>query len=826
MIFLHNAYFRRLLPLFVVWVNSDSGFFLGPLLVVLFWWGRRSTFRRGVGPVAEVRPPPAWLPLASWAVVLLNPYLFQAFQLPVEKVSPARWLFEKPWDLATWAYGGLLGLLALSFAGCDRQQRVERLALCGPLALGSLGYPALVPFFALLAGPLFLLNLGDFVRRHAVLPRIWLGRWLVGMAGDLLLFLTGTGWLPASRQERLGWEVVPDPSLRRLAEWVCLWRSQEPPAAPPGAQQALSLRLGASHPRLFAYFAWFCPQEKLFFCPRTTSGAWIVDPAITHVLVDDLESWYYFLQNSEKWSLWTIEGRAGLFAQVPTCRALGLSLKPFPVVARAFGVTEEVPNAAGVLAAPGVGSWWPMRPVVLPSRESEAATIYLTCFFQQALPQAQRRGQELRGGYAAGLVAFSSTAWSLFPAGIPLMSRLAWPPPEGEPADLRAWLLLALRAARQALARQPADANAWLRLGQAYWALWVLAGERTQSQGASLLAELRWVQMVTALEQAVRWEPACLPAHRLLAQLYRERGYLDAAVQHERQALALSRRRGPQKGETLQDFQQRGQQEQRWLEEQERQLAARRAALTPVLKTISTTDPAKRAQAAVRLGLVQQALEDYLLPSPAVLLGSAGVQLEFRLLLQLGQAEKLQSILLSADLDEHRDNLGVCLLPGPFPEKGPPLYHLPAAVWFRFLWGAAGGDYDFADKQLQEIKIWQQRRRQHQLPALRRRLARALAAELALFSRPEPLPSQILAGYARQSVMRELSSLVSPPAGEADLLVLRGLLALERGQCRSAAAWLTAANQACASQEGSSAAFPLQFLAASYYRALCAVREK
>src|SRR5207248_5557810 len=104
--------------------------------------------------------------------------------------------------------------------------------------------------------------------------------------------------------------------------------------------------------------------------------------------------------------------------------------------------------------------------------------------------------------------------------------------------------LLAVRAARRAVAANPEDANAWLRLGQAYLLLRNLTCERSGEGLLPPLAQLRHVQVATALEQAVRLNPDHEAAHRALYELYGQR-YLDQALEHRREELRLSRRAGP-----------------------------------------------------------------------------------------------------------------------------------------------------------------------------------------------------------------------------------------------------------------------------------------
>src|SRR5207302_11052686 len=58
---------------FVLWVNTDEWFFLGPLLVALFWLGER---------LGGERRTPGWLIPVSLAACLVNPHTVHAFTVP------------------------------------------------------------------------------------------------------------------------------------------------------------------------------------------------------------------------------------------------------------------------------------------------------------------------------------------------------------------------------------------------------------------------------------------------------------------------------------------------------------------------------------------------------------------------------------------------------------------------------------------------------------------------------------------------------------------------------------------------------------------------
>ena len=81
-----------------------------------------------------------------------------------------------------------------------------------------------------------------------------------------------------------------------------------------------------------------------------------------------------------------------------------------------------------------------------------------------------------------------------------------------------ALLLLTVRAARRAVAANPGDANAWLRLGQAYVLLRDETCERAGLGLRSPLAQLREVQITTALEQARQGWPGLRRPRALVSE--------------------------------------------------------------------------------------------------------------------------------------------------------------------------------------------------------------------------------------------------------------------------------------------------------------------
>jgi hypothetical protein len=193
------------------------------------------------------------------------------------------------------------------------------------------------------------------------------------------------------------------------------------------------------------------------------------------------------------------------------------------------------------------------------------------------------------------------------------------------------------------------------------------------------------------------------------------------------------------------------------------------------------SDPWSQAEPALRLGLARKALDEILLPTPALLLGGRGLRLELQLMLRLGRAEQLRGYLLDAQLDASKTNLGLLDFPAPPLVGYPKTYRLPACTWLRLCWAAAVGDYDLAESQGRELVTALTERRRGHLQAAHCSLALALAAEVGQWSQPQLMAMRLLARRDRVVVMAFLQDdFVSRP-DVPDLQVVGGLLALEHG---------------------------------------------
>jgi len=373
--------------------------------------------------------------------------------------------------------------------------------------------------------------------------------------------------------------------------------------------------------------------------------------------------------------------------------------------------------------------------------------------------------------------------------------------------------LLAARAARRAVAANPEDAGAWLRLGQAYLLLRNSTWEHSRRGLLPPLADLRHVQVATALEQAVRLDPDLEEAHHQLHDLYGERNYLDQALEHRLKEVQLSRRAGPRPGEEAEVAADR-------LETLEKDTAKLVELVEDRRKTYASASRAlqgerfEQARLALRLGLARLAAEEVLLKSPVDLLGAAGIKLELDLLLCLGRADEVRAILADEGLRASRHGLLYHDLPFPRDAAGVPLYaipyHWPAYEWLHAVQAAAVGDYAVAREEVASLRAGRQAGLDllmRQQPDIDEGLRQFVPG---LLSGPPPfLPAftaQTLAGYLDKRAALKVGE-PALRAQQADLCVLEGLLALEQGDTGAARSAFAEAQKLCARPAGGAVPF-------------------
>jgi tetratricopeptide (TPR) repeat protein len=284
-------------PLFILWVNSDAWFLLGPCTVALFLLGQflqKLTMPVRTGPDA---PEPGQLRtlllvlVVGTAACLVNPHHYHAFQLPaqlgftgnveaLERDPVLKHLFDSPfsdayfqlnagWSVAGMSYFPLIFVGVLSFVMCVFAEfRFWRLAIwAGFLAL-SAWQTRNIPFFAVVAAPITALNVQDFVARvFGTVPRVtsgWKAWSLAGRAATLLLLVVALvgawpGWLhgrvsDALQSHRVGWAIPVDSSLKQSALQIKEWRDRGLLGTD---ENGFNYR-----PDQMNYLAWFCADEK------------------------------------------------------------------------------------------------------------------------------------------------------------------------------------------------------------------------------------------------------------------------------------------------------------------------------------------------------------------------------------------------------------------------------------------------------------------------------------------------------------------------------------------------------------------------------------
>ncbi len=291
------------LPLICVfWGNLDNWFFLGPLVIGLYFGGLvlDEYFQPAPAdgsPSPSVKAPISGIFFASLIASFLNPGLFAlSWSLPPElglngclaavgDLPGYRALSASPlssdyfqatsgWSLAGQGYFVLLLLAVASFPLLGR--RLSRGGLFVVLGLGALSLcrVAAIPFFAVAAAPWLARNVQELLVQQAARaaadplakkPDATGGVLLTGLALVLVGIATFAGWLGPWpwTQSRLGFTLEVDPGLKsmaerttELAEWyrdktgtdVPTWFNTSPAAA--------------------HYIAWFAPGQRTYIDQR------------------------------------------------------------------------------------------------------------------------------------------------------------------------------------------------------------------------------------------------------------------------------------------------------------------------------------------------------------------------------------------------------------------------------------------------------------------------------------------------------------------------------------------------------------------------------
>jgi tetratricopeptide (TPR) repeat protein len=696
-------------------------------------------------------------------------------------------LFRSP---GAWAYYVLLTASAVSFVLARRELHPGRLLVWLALSALSIYQARMIPFFAVVAAPVLALNVQEWARRRLSLHRsltLLAGR-LGVLVGIVLLVLVWPGWLQLAPYQPRGWTIVPDRSLVRMAEYLkqrhaaCDFRPD---------RSALTFSLEVAH-----YLAWFCPEERGFVDSRLPLFDGVADDYVRmrrcllqeggdgqelsslldahrldRILLYDPDwermarAYRYLFLAAADWELLAVEGSATLF------RRRSMETAPSPQIfdyrRAVYHPTPEqrVPPAP---RSPQPPSWIDILrpPLESGSADREEAAIHVLSSNLQperfAVPWLAAQTTGVIGCGSGTEPAATGVALAI---RFHLVSRL--PPTAPEP------LLLAVRAARRALACNPDDARAFLLLGEAYFPLTRKTREANWQTLLPELAAFRQAQVLAALEQAASLRPDLDPAHELLAQLYLETNQLDRCLDHLRARLQIAEKSA----------------------KHIRQAAALRADIDKVQQRVDQsektyqanltgkTDPSKvldRAQLAMSWGLSRKALEMLQESSPAIF-GIPGVVYQLDLMMQAGQSYDI------------RDELG--------PENDLQIngYH-----WLRACAAASCGDYSEADAELEKDS-----ERFRWMPNTRVPVRSYVAYHVggAVLTRPFSViyfqPQALLALELATATLRQ----------EANRQVLRGLLALEAGEVESAMQHFRAAQDTWRSDAATAVGVGLDFTA-------------
>jgi hypothetical protein len=758
---------------------------------------------------------PAELGLSATATVLKqDPVLGNLFVSPFEKTYFHSVLTR---SIPGLAYLVLVVLSGLSFLVSRDGWRSWRL----PVWLGLFGLSAwsirAMPFFAVAAGPILALNLSlprSAERRDARPTKFLYVR--LGQAAAVLLMLAllvaaWPGWLQGPPYEMRRWVVLADPSLREAAEKLAGWHKD--------GRLAAEDRGFNFSPEEANYFAYFCPEEKgildarLLASPEAAADYVAVRRQllghslsiaewnewrnilrarhINHIIVYDSNServdtvFRRLIRDEQEWQLIGLTGHTAIFSWMDLqhqVRALDLT---YPLKEEAYhpSETRQAPHRPG--RQPEPPEWWrpflTARPASSADRD-EAALLLLDFDTRSQQNRRQRilawNASRLAGpiGAGAGLPvlsvylqqAFDLYGYELATATTPLNVDQSKPTLEALALALRMnylmgqddappqYLWLAIRAARRALRDNPDDAHAYLILGETYLRLLRDTRERMWQSRLPRFTRIRQVQASAALNQALIVQPDLIPAHDGLSQLYQDMGLWDLSLKHRREVLRLARAQPRSESESVKEHENRLAR----LREEEDRLDKERARIqkqfdadTANLKTID------RAERAARNGLGGMALE-ILLASDAGSMGQRAIMLELNLLLRTGRVREVREW-MSPD---HRETLGDDVY-----------------LEDQLQLAAATGDYEEADEVAAEfVEIYDKPLRQAigvsvANEVLQTRLDKPLAlvqAALSYLNWPMDRPSAF-----RNLVQQSFGRLQQA----ADCMVLRGLLALERG---------------------------------------------
>ncbi|MBP3954821.1 hypothetical protein J8F10_05935 [Gemmata sp. G18] len=794
----------RLVVLFAIWANVDGRFVLGLGAVALFWLGRvcdapqdgvRAGLRRwavtvGVLVVASCFSPShvnglRWPPELRTAAVELWKRTGEA--RAVNSAFDRAYLDAFRDSPAALSYYPLLALGLLSFLLNRRGWRWARFLPWVAFAVASGIQVRLVPFFAIVAGPVAAWNLQEFFARRASAP-VRRGVRYVGFGSASVLALAflvcaWPGWLQGPPFEPRQWVVEPPPSLSQGADFLRR-------AHAGGLWPAETGTLHVS-PDTAAAFAWYCPEDRVvrdeaavghllnfedIDNARQRLRALGVTRVVVHAADPSAPSDQMLdrlLVDPGEWPVLHLTGGLVVFGwRDPGRRG---ATDPYADWEVDFARLAFRPTASEVAppSRPLKGQrWWdafwkPAPPPRPPGRDEAAVLLRKAAAEVRLAPRRHVAAWE--ASQAVGLVGAAS-GWS-DPVDAALRLTLFQPPiPQNAPLPAITRLTFvfqqqfaldrghapvgilyaAIRAARRAVAENAADANAHLALGRAYLALLDSTAEQSWANRVPQLLKIRQLQASAALNRAVALNPRLAQAHLELGRLYLTLSCADLAAAH----LRTFRNTpvlwgGPKPGDRATES-----------------LDAEIARLTKALehergefsKESAKSSVSDRAEMAARRGL-GGAARDLLLKSDVAAFGAVGMELELDLLLRTGRPDDVLEWVTS----EARGSLSDFT------------YHSLRAQAF-----IAAGEYANADAELTAMIG-----PGGQLPSTSQvgKEVAGLVGKTLLDEQPAGfiLPQLPWRTLGRPEFENRIAERSRKLARSADILMLRGLVALEAG---------------------------------------------
>jgi tetratricopeptide (TPR) repeat protein len=572
---------------------------------------------------------------------------------------------------SSWPYVALAIMGLASFAATFPDLRYWRVALWAAFMLLSAALARAVPFFAVVAAPIAALNFQDFaIKRFGPVPKVegdlkslsLGGRLATILAAVVLLVAAWPGWLLANaddarRTRRVTWAVDVDPSFRQACAKIAELRQQGVFGPEDRGFNWL--------PDFANYCAWFCPEEKGFFdyrfqiFPEAAATyvearqsflppkedetapeelAWekvFKDPRfhINHLVVNFADSsvrertvvvmkslWL----RPDDWSMLYLDGRTCIFGwkkgAMPSRREAFQSLEINPSqLAFAGDLAEEA-------RAPKQGpqdpvqkrSIWatflngpPPRPLAL-----DEAALYVDYYetmlrfrqrvwpaFHSALrwltPWPEVLGRAGGGAAPIGAPGTIATLGKFDESG--LVQRSA--------AGPAAPLILAIRACRRAILESPDYGDNYYILALAYKSLWSTQEAVWTNRGrASLLKQIRLIEIVNALQTALNLKPELMVLHSYLAESYQDLGYIDLELDEREEYLKAMRAKGPGPRDTPEGYEHYLSGLENQIRQREKETDIQHLRNDFELRT-ANLPPLAKAQYAIRYGFYKTALD-------------------------------------------------------------------------------------------------------------------------------------------------------------------------------------------------------------------------